>query len=86
MRSGRSSHTDTRERKGEEIAGVNGKRKREEARRKVKREREEERTVNERTGEENLGYTHLGCIDCGAKTKLQTCRMHFFPNVFSKIP
>ena len=89
MRSGRSSHTDTRERRGEErrgeerrgeeIAGVNGERKKGGSKTKSEKGEEDERTVNERTGEENLGYTHLGCIDCGAKTKLQTCCMRFFP-------
>ena len=34
--------------------------------------------------EENLGYTHLGYIDCSAKTKLQTCCMHFILKSFLK--
>lgn len=40
--------------------------------------------MKERTGEESVGYTHLGCIDCGAKTKLQTCCMPFFLMSFLK--
>lgn len=55
-----------------------------EARQKQKRRREGEKTLKDRTGEENLGYTHLGCIDCGAKTKLQTCCMRFFLMSFLK--
>lgn len=81
MRSGRSSHTDTRERRGEERRGdCRDKQGKKKGGSKTKSEKgeEEERTVNERTGEENLGYTHLGCIDCGAKIKLQTCCMRFF--------
>lgn len=45
---------------------------------KSQKKGEKERTVDERRGEENSGYTHLGCIDYGAKAKLQTHCTGFF--------
>lgn len=69
MRSGRSSHTDTIERKGEERSREEGRGKagggegRKSKTNKNKKKGGEEAVwiLNEKTGEEICGYAHFGC-------------------------